>query len=48
MAKADYLKFDTEQMATTRRIYKECVNGTDSSDGLLGIQAKMQAMVDVN
>lgn len=46
MAKADYLKYDTEQMATTRRIYKECVNGTDSSDGLLGIQAKMQAMVD--
>ena len=47
MAKYDYLKYDTEQMATTRRIYKECVNGsTDGSSGLIGIQAKMQAMVN--
>ena len=46
MAKADYLKYDTEQMATTRRIYLECINGTDTSDGMLAIQTKMQAMVN--
>jgi len=46
MGKADYLKYDTEQMAETRRIYKECIFGSDGTGGLLGIQAKMQVMVD--
>lgn len=40
MAKYDYLKYDTEQMAETKRIYNECVTDMDS------LKTKMQTMVD--
>lgn len=40
MAKYDYLKYDTEQMASTKRIYNECVTEMDS------LRVKMQNMVD--
>ena len=40
MAKYDYLKYDTEQMGETKRIYKECVNDMET------LKAKMEKMVE--
>lgn len=36
----DYLKYDTDKMADTKRIYNECVTSMDT------LQTKMETMVD--
>ena len=40
MAKYDYLKYDTEQMNETKRIYNECVTDMET------LRTKMGKMVD--